>query len=316
MKKETAPDPFPPTAASGSLRGRLFRWSILVLGPAIALLTAAAIWEERREVLRQEKEQAGALLQHLARMDEFRGTLAAARSRLEPVSDLLRATGAQIEIVPRLPSWRTKGVLSPPELSGDVLATQPLSLLEGDFALRYRADPRRFRKIAVRSAATHVLYGGLALAALVGGAQWILRRKLLLPLSRIAHKVDNMRKGGGWLPVLPPTDSELDGLVRSVRELGPGLESQVLQWVEAERRAVAATLLNDLDKALREPPRRMMALAGDLQARDLVTPEGKAKLRALNSEVEHIVEILRLEEAARFGQRNPAAAGLPEENVR
>jgi hypothetical protein len=315
MNEETTGDPLPPTA-TGSLRGRLFRWSVLVLGPAVALLTAAAIWEERREVLRQEKEQAGALLQHLARMDEFRGTLARARSRLEPVSDLLRATGAQIELVPRLPARRRKDLRSSPELPGDVLATQPVSLLEGDFALHYLADPRKFRKIAVRSAATHIVYGVLALVALVGGTQWILRRKLLLPLSRIAHKVDNMRRGGGWLPVLPPTDSELAGLVQSVRELGPGLESQVLQWIEVERRAVAATLLKDLDKSLSEPRRRLMALAGDLQARGFVTPEGKAKLRALNSEVDHIVEILRIEEADRFGQRNPAAGGSSEESLR
>jgi hypothetical protein len=313
MNEETTGDPLPPTA-TGSLRGRLFRWSVLVLGPAVAFLTVAAIWEERREVVRQEKEQAGALLQHLAHMDEFRSTLPAARSRLEAVGDLLLATGAQIDLVPRLPSRRTNGV-APPGLSGDVLATQPLSLLEGDFLLRYRADPRKFRRIAVRSATTHVVYGVLALVALVGGAQWILRRKLLAPLSRIAHRVDNMRKGGGWLPVLPPTDSELAGLVQSVRELGPGLESQVLQWVEVERRAVAATLLNSLDKSLSEPRRRMMALAGDLQARDLVTPEGKAKLRALNSEVDHLVEVLRLEEAARFGQRGPAAGDSSEESL-
>lgn len=314
MNGETPVDLLPPTA-TGSLRGRLFRWSVLVLGPAIALLTAAAVWDERREVVRQEKQQAGALLQHLARMDEFRSTLAAASSRLDAVSDLLLATGAQIDLVPRLLSRRTKGVVSPPELSGDVLATQPLSLREGDFVLRYRADPRKLRKIAVRSATTHVVYGVLALVVLVGGAQWILRRKLLAPLSRIAHRVDNMRNGGGWLPVLPPTDSELAGLVQSVRELGPGLESQVLQWVEVERRAVAATLLNSLDKSLSEPRRRMMALAGDLQARDLVTPEGKAKLRALNSEVDHLVEVLRLEEAARFGLRGPAAGDSSEENL-
>jgi hypothetical protein len=315
MKEKTTPDPLPPTA-TGSLRGRLFRWSVLVLAPTVFLLTAAAIWEERREVLRQEKEQAGALLQHLARMDEFRGTLAAARSRLESVNDLLRATGAQIELVPRPPSRRMKGLRSPPELSGDILATQPISLVEGDFALQYRADPRRFQTIAVRSATTHVVYGVLALVALIGGAQWILRRKLLLPLSRIAHRVDDMRKGGGWLPVLPPTDSELAGLVRSLRELGPGLESQVLEWVEVERRAVAATLLNDLDRSLSEPRRQMMALAGDLQARGCVSPEGKAKLRALNSEVDHVVEVLRLAESARFGRRNPAVGGSSEENVR
>jgi hypothetical protein len=313
MSEETTGETLPPTA-TGSLRGRLFRWSVLVLAPAVVFLTVAAIWEERREVVRQEKEQAGALLRHLAHMDEFRSTLPAARSRLEAVGDLLLATGAQIDLVPRLPSRRTNGV-APPGLSGDVLATQPLSLLEGDFLLRYRADPRKFRRIAVRSATTHVVYGVLALVALVGGAQWILRRKLLLPLSRIAHRVDNMRKGGGWLPVLPPTDSELAGLVQSVRELGPGLESQVLQWVEVERRAVAATLLNSLDRSLSEPRRRMMALAGDLQARDLVTPEGKAKLRALNSEVDHLVEVLRLEEADRFGQRGPAAGDSSEESL-
>lgn len=313
MNEEITDDSLPPTA-TGSLRGRLFRWSVLVLGPAIALLTAAAIWEERREVVRQEKEQAGALLQHLAHMDEFRSTLPAARSRLGAVGDLLLATGAQIDLVPRLPSRRTKGG-APPELSGHVLATQPLSLLEGDFVLQYRADPRKFRRIALRSAATHVLYGAVALAVLVGGAQWILRRKLVLPLSRIAHRVDDMRKGGGWLPVLPATDSELSGLVRSVQELGPGLQNQVLQWVEVERRAVAATLLNDLDRSLREPRRRMMALAGDLQARDLVTPKGKAKLRALNSEVDHLVEVLRLEEAARFGLRSPAAGDSSEESL-
>jgi hypothetical protein len=288
--------------SGGSLRLRLAGYFIGIVVATLALLTAAGILEERRRVLEVERRHAGALLEHLAGMPEFRGgSSAVARAKLAAVRDLLQGADARVDLVPRTAAVRSARI-PPSELTSGILGSLEVVLDDGPFLLRYRADPGLFRRMARRSLAIHGLYGVVALAALLAGMQWILRRRLLGPLARVSHKIDLIRKGGGWLPVLPSTDRELEGLTKAIAQLGPGLERQVNQWIEAERRAGMADLLLRLRKALHEPRVRLMALAGDLQARDLVLPEGSRRLRDLLKEVDRIEDVLRLEERDRFGQ--------------
>lgn len=124
-----------------------------------------------------------------------------------------------------------------------------------------------------------------------------------------------MQRGGGWHTILPQTDSELEALAGAVKQLGPGLESQVHQWVEAERRAAVALLFNAVRSQIREPLREVRARAADLQARNLVSPEGKQKLRALVAATDRLSCVITSADQAAFRPEQPpestAAPGLP-----
>jgi HAMP domain-containing protein len=281
-------------------------WTVAVFTATLALFTAAGIVEERRQILRNETEEARALVEHVAQMPEFKvpSTSAEAAPHLASLRDLLRVAGADLEMTPR-PSISHTGSAGPTELTTGVLATRQVSLSDGTFDLRYRKDPGRFREMAARSVTIHALHGLLALAALIAGTEWILRRRLLAPLAHISRQVDHMRSGGGWLTILPRTDSELETLAGAVGRLGPDLERQVHQWVEAERRAAVAFMLHVVRSELREPIREVRARAGDLEARDLVSPAGKPQLRALVAATNHLTEALAAADRVTFAQQQP-----------
>jgi hypothetical protein len=107
------------------------------------------------------------------------------------------------------------------------------------------------------------------------------------------------------------TDAELEALAVAVKTLGPGLEQQVHQWVEAERRAAVALVSNDVRNRLRGPLREVRALAGDLSVRNLLVPAEKRKVRSLLADIDRVDEVLAAEECQSFGPRPPSAA-LPD----
>jgi hypothetical protein len=150
-----------------------------------------------------------------------------------------------------------------------------------------------------RALVFHLALGATSLLILVAGAEWILRARLVEPLRRMAHQVRFMRRGGGWQPKLPPLDAELTEVGRALEELGPALDAQM-------QRAVTARVLAGLRARLREPQRRALALLGDLEARELVSPDAKPKVRALVLEVERITREIRGEETRLFGPRQPS----------
>ncbi|MGH9367798.1 MAG: hypothetical protein ACRD3M_09015 [Thermoanaerobaculia bacterium] len=282
-----------------SLRLRLNGWTIAVFGLTLAAFTGAGILQERRELIRTETAQARGLLAHLADMPEFQASFESAASRLASIRELLRATGADLVLAPV--DRRASGQDSARPASG-VLAAREISLHEGPFELRYRSDPQRLQEATRRAAAIHILHGVLALAALTAGTEWILRRRLVAPLQKISHQVDHMRKGGGWLPILPPTDSELEGLAAAIKDLGPGLERQVHQWVVAERRAGIALALKNVRDELREPLKDIRGIASDLQARDFVTPSGKQRIRSLLASMDRVRRAFESEERLQFSR--------------
>jgi hypothetical protein len=275
-----------------SLRLRISLWNAGVVTVTLALFTTAAIVEERRQILRTETGSAEALLGHLAEMPELRSDLAAARRHLGTLNRSLQGVGGGLELAP------AGAAEDPPksdsEPAGQWLARQPVSLAEGDFELRYRGDPTRLAGMTRHAIAIHSLHGLLAIGALIAGTEMILRRGLLAPLRSITHQLDRMRDGGGWLARVPATDTELAGLARAVAGLGPGLESQAREWIEAERRGAAMLALRGVRARLSGPEGRVRTLLEELSCepprgpaeRGVILEALVANLRAIHASVD------------------------------
>ena len=230
-----------------SLRSRVSLWNAAVMAATLTVLTVVAIHEERGQIVRTETAHARALLDHLARMPEFQGDVGTVRSHLELMRESLRAFGDALALAPR-----AERILAPEDPGARLVATRSLSLRQGEFELRYVSDGDRIRRALRRSVAMHILYGLAALAALVAGTEWILRANLVVPLRSLSRQLDDMRDGRGWLTRLPHTDEELAGVARAVGDLGPALERQVNEWIEAERRAAVALSIGSIRARLRE----------------------------------------------------------------
>jgi hypothetical protein len=287
-----------PPFQTRSLRGRLGRWIAWAFTATVALLTAAAVLEERRLVLAVGAANGESLLAHLASMPEFRADHATALAHVRHLDATLRGAGIRLELAP------------PSAAPGErLVARRSIQVADGTFELRYRADAPWLARLVRRALAFHLVAGAAALVVLLFGAELILRARLIEPLRRFAHQVRFMRSGGGWKPKLPPSDAELTDLARALEELGPALHAQVQEWLEGERRAAAARAVSGLHVRLREPRRRVLALLGDLQARGLVGPDAKPKVRALVLEVERIAREIQDEEADLFGPIERPAAG-------
>lgn len=274
-----------------SLRLRVSLWNAAVMAGTLAALMVATIHEERRQIVRSEAANAQALLDHLARMPEFQGDAGTVRSHLELMRDSLRASGDALALAPRAAGT------SPPTSTraGRVVATRSLSLRQGELDLVYVSDGARLRMALRRSIAMHFLYGVAALAALIAGTEWILRANLVVPLRSLSQQVDHMRDGRGWSPRLPHTDEELAGVARAIGDLGPALERQVNEWIEAERRAAVALAIRSIRSRLCEP-------------RDH-HPKGDASDLDAQAERDRTARALLAEESAAFGSRAQTAPG-------
>ena len=271
-----------------TFRRRLATWAFLALGGVISALTAATVIEELRLVTALQRSNGESLVRHLAAMPEFQRDSRTAREHVAVLAPTL-GHGASLELAPAA------------EIAGAaVVAGRRLDLVDGAFELRYSVDPRFVRQVARRAAAVHAIDGLIALAIGLAALEWILHAKLARPLKHIAHRIRFMRRGGGWEPVLPRADAEIAEVADALRELGPAMHRQVLGWVEAERRAGAAHALSDIRARLREPKVRALALLGDLQARDAVSPLAKHRVRAIVAEMERIAREIDAEERRLF----------------
>lgn len=288
-----------------SLRVRLRLWTVAAFITILALFTALDIWSERREMHRADSSQAEVLLSHLVGMPEFSDSAAIAGAHVSALREGLRPSGADLELLPypQLP-------LSPPPSKSPraVLASRSVDLRDGAFELRYTVDPDRYREAIRRSIGIHAMHALLALAILIAGFEWILRRHLVEPLRAIAFQIHQMRRGG-WAPTLPGSDQELEGLEHAVSGLGPVLEAQVHRWIDAERRVATAEVLKSLCRSIEEPRRRVQVIASDLQAQHLVAPQGARKLRGLLDDLDRITRAIDFEDWHRLG---PAAALVPD----
>lgn len=292
--------PATPVARRRSLRLRIGGWTVAIFTLTLGLVTAAGILDDRRQLFRAQAEQARALLAHLAQMHEFQGDFETAASSLALVRDSLAGSGGSVELVPATATREAKG---------EVVARQALSLGGGSFELLYLRDGGRVREMMRRSVFLHMIHGLVALGLLLAGMELILRRSLLAPLHALSRQVMRMQTGGGWHPVSPATDSELAELASAVENLGPGLEEQVHQWVNAERRSAVTLALNHIRVGLRGSLRDAQALIGDLQARRLVAPSGTPKLRSILGHLDEIRGVLQIEEEVEMAHASWAGPG-------
>lgn len=290
------------TARETSLRLRISLWNAGVITFALALFTAAGIVEERRQILGAETASAQALLSHLAQMPELRSDVATARRHLETLNRSLQGAGSRLELA------ALEVAEDPPqsdsERAGEWLARQQVSLAEGNFELRYRSDPSRVARMTRDAIAMHGLHGLLAIAALIAGTELIIRRGLLAPLRSMARQLDRMRDGGGWLARVPATDTELAGLAQAVAGLGPGLELQAREWIEAERRGSAMLALRGVRTRLLGPEGRVRTLLDQLSSEPPRDPaERAATLEALVANLQVIHACVEAEEQAQLSDQ-------------
>ena len=302
----TPPNPLrrsdlPSHAASRSLRRRLWWWMLLIFGTTLVLFSGADLLQERRLLIANDTARATALLEHLAAMPEFHGRSADVIARLGSVRGVFRPTGLDVVLVPKeVPPSAVASTVWP------LLAKRPLRLSDGAFELRVRGDSSRLREVVRRSIVYHLLHGLLALGGLFFMTDWVLRHNLLSPLARISHQLRHIGRGGGWLPVLPETDRELLALRDSIADLGPSLESQVSQWVEGERRAAVALELQLLRQKLAGDTREVRVAAGDLLAREILSPDGKRALRSVLRQLDRVSAALSSSEFLHLPQNSAA----------
>lgn len=140
--------------------------------------------------------------------------------------------------------------------------------------------------------AVHAAQGIVGLAVLVGGAEWILRRRLLDPLDQISRQIVHMKRGGGWTPHLPEVDGELTMLRRELGDFADALTRQYEASVEAERRAAAALVAAETARHTRDPIVHARATLSDLHARRHLDADSRRKLRALARDLDDIVRIV------------------------
>lgn len=280
-----------------SLRFRVSLWNAGVMALTLAALTGAAIYEERRQFVRTEATNGAALLEHLARMPQFQADVETLASQLELMRESLQASGSDIDLVPLVPQASRAAEAE----TRSVTATRTLSLREGAFRLRYLTNPDRLQKTLRRSIGMHLLYGLVALAALLGGTEWILRRSLVLPLGALSRQIERMRDGRGWLPRERHTDEELAGVARAVAELGPALERQVHEWIEAERRSAVALAIRRIRARLAGPAPHdaLEAPVAETQTHDGLAQDARSH-DALHAERDRIARALADEERITF----------------
>ena len=280
-----------PSSGRSSIRARVRLWTLTVSTLTLVVFTGVGILEERRELLATEAGHAAALLEHLAHMPEFQGTAADASQRLALLQGSLASVGGGVELA-------TPGSTDGPA-RWSVLARRRLTLRDARLELRYHVDPARLGRLLQRTAIIHSLHGVVALAALLAGTEWILRRKLMVPLHAMSHQVSLMRDGRGWTPRLPGADEEFRELSEALLGLGPGLEQQVREWVEAERRGAVALTLARTRRALREVRDRVLELLAGLEgAPDAAPIDRERRVRALGHEVDRLPEIVEAEALA------------------
>jgi len=290
-------------AGQSSIRARIRFWIVVVSTATMVAFTTAAILEERRRLRETEAVHAATLLEHLARMPEFQGTARDAEARLAALSGSLTVVGGRLDLAPPA---QDRG--APPRT---VLARHRLSLRDTDLELRYHADPARLQRVTRDAVVIHSVHALVALAALLVAVEWILRRNLLAPLRALTHQLDLIRDGRGWVPQIPHTDEELRDLSEALRGMGSGLEHQVREWIEAERRSAVALALVRTRRRLQETRVRLLDLLAELQGVWVVAPpDRERRIRSLVQEVDGISGVIESEaERACAQSAGSASAG-------
>lgn len=225
-------------SSSRSLRLRMGGSLAIALALVMSVMTAVSVVDVRRQYIETERTHAIALLDHLGQMSALREGETSARRELAAFAHYLRGAGIRVDLL-TLPT-------SAGSSSMTAVAERMVRVGESPFLLRYSVTNTRLRSTLWRSVLLHVVYGAIAILATLAIAEWMLRRHVFSPLAMVERQLHHVGAGHGWLTLVPETDRELDGLASSVRTLGPSLERQVWEWIEADRRANGELLMSRL----------------------------------------------------------------------
>jgi len=279
-------------SSSRSLRLRMGGSLAIALALVMSVMTAVSVVDARRQQIETERTHAVALLDHLGQMSALREGEESARRELAAFAHYLRAAGVRVDLL-RLPA-------SAGSPSMTAVAERLVRVGESPFLLRYSVTKARLASTLWRTLRLHVAYGVVAILATLAIAEWMLRRHVFSPLAFVERQLHHVGAGHGWLTVVPETDKELDGLASSVRTLGPSLERQVWEWIEADRRANGELLMSRVRGRVASPLAAIRATLEEVEGEGL-----RADLTdRLRSEIEMLTESLS-EDGPFSGQAAP-----------
>ena len=255
---------------------------VVIFVATLVVFTAIDLVGERSAFLRAEKRHAVVVLTHLAAMAEAQPARAALARHVASLNVQLRSVGGDVELIP-LPLAVSQ--------EARAVASRRLLLDGQPYEMRYRLREGTMRQAAINAIGLHLLHGLIAIAAIVAVTELLVRRRLIRPLALITHQLAHMRKGGGWIATLPAVDSELTPITEAISDLGPGLEQQVKEWVEAERRAGVALTLLRIENQTREPLHRAQSAVRDLEVLHAASDDLE-KIRSLRAEIDEVSAVV------------------------
>ena len=266
-----------------TLQFRVTAAVVVIFLVTLIVFTVIDVAGERSAYLRGENRHAVVVLTHLAAMANARPVHAEVAREIASFNVQLRSAGAHVELIPA-------------GLSASQEAGAPASrrlLLDGGrpYEIRYRVHEGMMRQAVVNAMALHLFHGLIAVAAIVAVTELLVRRRLIRPLALMTHQLAHMRKGGGWIASLPAVDAELTPITEAISDLGPVLEQQVKEWVEAERRAGVALAFQRVESQTREPLNRAQSLVRDLEALH-TDSDDMERIRSLRAEIDEVSAVV------------------------
>lgn len=262
--------------ACGSFRFRTGFLVTLVLTITVAVMTLVTIVQARRELIRRDQVYGEAVIDHLVAMQTPASTSQDVRDQIRRLQPFLDRVGTGVELIAGGQNARpTDG---------------RLTLLDGEYRLRYVAHAGRTAGLTRRAIAVHLVHGVITLLALLLVVEWSLRRRIFVPLAAMQRELEHVHRGGA-VTGLPPVDHELTGLSSAVQGIGSAVETQIAEWVETDRRATVALMISRITHALMPPLRSALMLSEKIATTDALPLHIRRDARAIRGDLEAAADI-------------------------
>lgn len=204
-----------------SLRKRIDAIVVLVLVVAISVLTFASAIAARIELVREERLQAAALLDHLVAMPYT--SQQELEREIANLAAIFGTAGGNISITDGAKAATGMRIVAERSLRGQPSRT-----------LRYTTDGRRTAALTRSIVVMHVAAAAIGLSLLLIAIEWTLRRRLVEPLAVFRNSLDQIAASGRSVD-LPAVDEELVTLRASLGSVGPAVTARTMAWFESER---------------------------------------------------------------------------------
>jgi len=257
-----------------SLRRRLDLTIAVFLAMTVVVLTVASGIMARVELVRAQKAQAAALLEHLVGMTPH--SEAALRLEIDKLAAHLETSGATLAVKAADARGGEAGLTVERAIDG----------MSGR-VLQYQISNAQMARLTRSLVVTHVAAGALALVAIMGAVEWTLRRRLIAPLGRFRAMLDEMATQG-WSSTSPEVDAELAALRYSLSNVGPALSARTLEWFRHKQRRESAAALTRLRIIVEE---RAPAVLERIQA---ITSGGRLSVLSLDEAYAAEEEVLMI----------------------